>query len=227
MDRQQGLILAGVGAGLGCLIIGGLAVGFVFFVGARDSGPSVAPPSPAVPTSPSATPGYLHYDHGLNCLANPQLVLPSFGVDYPVGYQVMPCTQQSPSPWSYVTFHRETPAGAEQLTVSWGHGAVTPDLLGQAADDLVRQLGAQPTRELGRAPLMARGGSLVRRDSAFDVPTTIGPFVPGTYIFRQVYVPREPEGLTLMMLAPARGGEAAALAATDTTFRTVLESITF
>lgn len=230
MDRQQGLILAGVGAGLGCLIIGGLAVGFVFFVGARDGGSAAVPPSPppaTVPSSPSPTPGFLHYDHRANCLANPQLILPSFGVAYPAGYQVMPCTQQSPSPWSYVTFHRETPEGAEQVTVSWGHGQVTPQLLGQAADDLVRQLGAPATRELGTAPFPARGASLVRRDSAFDVPATVGPFLPGTYVFRQVYVPRQPEGVSLMLLAPARGGEPAALAATESTLRTIVESVTF
>lgn len=224
MDKQQKMIVAGVGGAAGCLVLLALGGALIFFAGAsRDSGASVVPPQGA----PSATPGFLRYSHALNCRANAQLVLPSFTVDYPAGYQVMPCTQQSPSPWSYVTFHRETPSGAEQVTVSWGHGAVTPDLLGQAADDLVRQLGAPTTRELDRAPLMARVASLVRRDSAFDVPRTVGPFTPGTYIFRQVYIPRQPEGATLMMLAPAPAGEAAALAATEPTLRTIVESFTF
>jgi len=225
MDGNKGLIVAVVGGGLGCLLVLGAAAGVGFYMmGSR------APSAPAASTPaavPGGTPGYLRYAHAVGCRANANLVLPSFTVDYPAGYQVMPCTQQAPSPWSYVTFHRETPQGAEQITVGWGHGKVTPDLLGQAADDLVRQLGAPATRELGRAPLAARGGSLVRRDSAFDIPQTIGPFLPGTYVLRQVYLPREPEGATIMLLAPARGGEPAALAATEPTLRTVVESFTF
>lgn len=225
MDKQQGIIVAAVGGAVGCFVLAGLAGAFFFFGMRTTSTPPPVPPSP--PAIPAPAAGFLHYTHAIDCRANPQLTLTSFGIDYPAGYQVMPCTQQQPSPWSYVTFHRETPAGAEQVTVSWGHGAVTPDLLGQAADDLVRQLGAPATRELGRAPLAARGGALTRRDSAFDIPATIGPFVPGTYVFRQVYVPRQPEGVSVMLLAPAPGGEAAALGATEPTLRTIVESVTF
>lgn len=226
MDKNKGIIIAVVGGGLGCLLVLGAAAAVGIYM-MRSSSPSSGPVATAPAAVPGGTPGYLRYAHGTNCLANANLVLPSFTIDYPAGYEVMPCTQQTPSPWSYVTFHRETPQGGEQITVSWGHGQVTPDLLGQAADDLVRQLGAPATRELDRKPFAARGASLVHRDSAFDVPRTIGPFLPGTYVFRQVYLPREPEGATLMMLAPARGGEQAALAATEPTLRTVVESFTF
>ena len=226
MEKKQGMVIAAVGA-VGCVVLLAFVGVLGFFLMRARTEPPSASVRPAAPAAPAATAGYVRYAHSANCLANANLVLPSFTVDYPVGYQVMPCTQQAPSPWSYVTFHRETPAGAEQITVSWGHGAVTPDLLGQAADDLVRQLGAPATRELGRAPFAARGAQLVRRDAAFDVPRTVGPFLPGTYVFRQAYLPRQPEGATIMLLAPARGGEQAALAATEPTLRAVVESFTF
>jgi hypothetical protein len=215
-------------AGLGCL--GVLALGFGAYMILPGSGSTSVPvAAPVIAPASPAPAGWATYVHATPCDRNPELVLTHFTVNRPVGYQILPCQEQQPRPWGYVTFHRATPQGADQITVSYANGPISVDLLAGAADDLVRQLGAQPTRVLDTAPFVGRGASLLRRDSAFDVPQPLGPFTPGTYVLRQVTVPNPagPQGLLVQVIAPAPSGEAAALGATSGPLSQLVESIRY
>ncbi|MEM9070609.1 MAG: hypothetical protein AAGE52_19035, partial [Myxococcota bacterium] len=78
-------------------------------------------------------------------------------------------------------------------------------------------------------PLPTSRGSFMRRDSAFDVPERLGPFAPGTYVYRQVVVPNPngPHGIMTTVIYPAIGGEAAALLSTEGDLLQTIESIRF
>lgn len=154
--------------------------------------PPVAPPSPTLGVdfvTPSAPPGWAAYAHSAPCPANPNLRLTHFQAAYPATFNVMPCQEQEPRPWSYVTFHLEVDGVAEQqITLGFARGFPTQQILADVATQLVSQLGAPPPRLVDASPFVARGTSLLRRDSVFEMTTTTGVFAPGSYLLRQVVV---------------------------------------
>ncbi|MAQ15237.1 MAG: hypothetical protein CMN30_10645 [Sandaracinus sp.] len=226
MSKPSTGLLVAIAAGGGCLVLLLALLGVGLFMGYRDISARATPAPPVLP-APAAAPGYLRYEHAGRCPNNPELVLERFVVEYPADHRPLACWTQTPRPWSYVTFVEETPEGSEQVTIAWSRGAVTPDLLAQAADDLARQLGAGPTTEVDRTPFVARGGALVRRDGTFTVPATIGPFLPGTYLFRQVEVPGPVAGVNVTTIVPVRESLEATRTRSEPLMRHLVETLAF
>lgn len=232
-DKKLLIIVAAIIGGLGCC-------GVAAVVGLGVWGASMAPTPVAVPTTapvpssqyvPAPAAGWSTYSFAADCSAsNANLRLQRLQVAYPTTHVVLPCTGQQPRPWAYVTFHQEGADGAavSQWTVGYASGPVDFNLLAQAADDLSRQLSAGPTTALRQDQMQARGGSLLRRDSTFQVTSAMGAFVPGTYIYRQVVVrnPSSPDGVMLTYVAPSTNPQAD-LAVNDTDLQRVVESIQF
>ncbi len=232
-DKKLLIIVAAVIGGLGCCGVLGI-VGLGFF-GAAMAPTVAAPPTgtpvtaPAVPVAPAA--GWTQYSFAANCTAgNPNLRLGSFQVAYPTSHTVLACTEQQPRPWAYVTFHHEGPTGAatSQWTVGYASGPVDFNLLAQAADDLSRQLNAGATIAVRQDQMLARGSSLLRRDSTFHVQSAMGTFQPGQYIYRQVVIPKpgSADGLMLTYVAATTNPQAD-FAANDADLQRVVESIVF
>ena len=229
-DRNAILIVVGLVAGLGCCGVVGI-VGLGFWGAAMT--PVVPPTSPpiAAPVAPAVAPGWASYAFAADCSArNPNLRLRRLTVTYPTTHTVLPCPQQHPRPWAYVTFHLEGASGEalSQWTVSNASGMVDFDVLARAADGLAAEIGAPPTQPIRQDQLAARGTSLLRRDSTFTVPATRGAFVPATYIYRQVVVPNPtaPDGVVVTYVAVTTN-PTADLAANDADLMRVLESIAF
>lgn len=230
-DKKVILIVVAAVAGLGCCGVTAL-FGLGMWGASVASSPVVAPMPPAVPTTPMPNaPGWASYPFAANCSgANPNLRLQRLTVAYPTTHTVLPCTEQQPRPWAYVTFHHEGPSGAavSQWTVGYASGPVDFNLLAQAADDLSRQLNAGATVSVRQDQIQARGAALLRRDSTFTVAAAMGAFVPGTYIYRQVVVPNPngPDGVMLTYVAPSTNPQAD-LAANEPDLRRVIDSIVF
>lgn len=246
-DGKRNLkIILGVLGCVGCLgVLGVFALtGVGFWIGsvAPPSPPSmphtVPAPVPPVPPTPQPAPptpapgGWTTYEHTAPCPNNPNLRLARFRASYPAGYIVLPCQDQEPRPWSYVTFHLEDAAGNadKQLTLAHSHGAPTQAMLAEVTRQFVSQLGAAPPRELNVEPLEARSTRLMRRDAIFHVPSAMGVFAPGAYLNRQVVVPgpgAPAEGIIVQIIHRVRTNEEDALAESDETLMRAVASIEF
>jgi hypothetical protein len=195
-------------------------------------GPLVAPPALTPFVTPPAPPGWTPFAHAVQCPNNTNLRLTQFRAAYPPMYKVMPCQQQQPRPWSYVTFHLEDPSGAadKQITLGYARGIPNQQILESVATQLAGQLGAPPPRLLGNAPFVARGQGLLRRDSVFTVPTTLGTFAPGSYLMRQLLVSGtglNAEGILITLVHRVRTTEPAALLESNAALLQTANSIQF
>lgn len=243
-DKKTAQIVAGVVGCLGCagviLVIGVFGIGF--FASSRRAGPPPAPPmvpmAPVAPTeapafvAPPTPPDWSPYQHSAACPNNNNLRLQQFGAAYPGVYKVLPCQQQEPRPWSYVTFHLEDMDGhaQRQITLGFARGFPTQAMMESAAAQVVGQLGAPAPRLIDTNIFSARGTSLLQRNAAFTVPSATGVFQAGAYLIRQVVVPGEglhPEGITVTVIHRVDTTEEAAIAESGVTLQHAVSSIQF
>ncbi|MFK8000396.1 MAG: hypothetical protein AB8H86_12410 [Polyangiales bacterium] len=243
-DKKTAQIVAGVVGCLGCaglvLVVGVFGIGV--FVSSSPSMTPVAPPmvpmAPVVPTQPPAfappptPPDWSQYQHASVCPNNNNLRLSQFRAAYPGMYKVLPCEEQEPRPWSYVTFHLEDAEGhaQRQITLGFARGFPTQAMMESAAAQVVAQLGAPAPRLIDTSPFSARGASLLQRNASFTVPSARGVFQAGTYLIRQVVVPGQglhPEGITVTVIHRVDTTEEVAIAESGVTLQHAVSSIQF